>query len=97
MFPIGSHASDGGRAGRDRILFDLCMVLRKVPRGILRDLAKRRLPIGGMAEKIVAEAIVEHLQLCGWRLGAGAQGQAYDDAGAMIPGCGPSCSSSPIR
>ena len=68
MLPIGSHASDGGRADRDRILFDLRMALSKVPRGILCDLGKRRLPVGGMAEKIVAEAIVEHLQLCGWRL-----------------------------
>ena len=68
MFPIGSHASDGGRADRDRILFDLCMALRKVPRGILRDLAKRRLPTDDLAEMIVAEAIVEHLQLCGWGL-----------------------------
>ena len=72
------------------------MALRKVPRGFLRDLGKRRLPIGGMAEKIVAEAIVGHLQLCGWRLGAG-EGQAYGDADALIPGCGPSCSSSPNR
>ncbi len=53
---------------RDHILFDLCMALRKVPRGILRDLGKRRLPPNGFAEKIVAEAILEHLQLCGWRL-----------------------------
>jgi hypothetical protein len=49
---------------RDHLLFALC----KVPPGILRDLGKRRLSIEGMAEKIVAEAILEHLQLCGWRL-----------------------------
>ena len=54
-------------ADRDGILFDLCMALRKVPPGILRDLGKRRLPPNGFAEKIVAEAILEHLQLCGWR------------------------------
>ena len=39
-----------------------------MPPGILRDLGKRRLPVEGMAEKIVAEALLEHLQLCGWRL-----------------------------
>ena len=55
-------------ADRDGILFDLCMALRKVPPGILRDLGKRRLPPNGFAEKIVAEAILEHLQLCGWCL-----------------------------
>ena len=53
---------------RDHILFALRMALRKVPRGILRDLGKRRFPSDELAEKIVAEAIVEHLQLCGWRL-----------------------------
>ncbi len=53
---------------RDRLLFDLAMALRMVPRGILRDLGKRRLPIDGLAETIVAEATLEHLQLCGWRL-----------------------------
>ena len=44
------------------------MALRKVPPGILRDLGKRRLPGDELAEKIVAEAIVKHLELCGWRL-----------------------------
>ena len=53
---------------RDDILLDLCMALRKVPPGTLRDLGKRRLPVDELAEKIVAEAILEHLQLCGWRL-----------------------------
>ena len=52
----------------DGILFDLCMALRKVPRGILRDLGKRRFPPDDLPEKIVAEAIVEHLELCGWSL-----------------------------
>ena len=55
-------------ADRDRILFDLCMALRKVPPGILRDLGKRRYPPDELAEKIVAEAILDHLELCGWRL-----------------------------
>jgi hypothetical protein len=31
---------------RDRLLFDLCMALRNVPPGILRDLGKRRLLCG---------------------------------------------------
>ena len=53
---------------RDGILFDLCMALRKVPPGILRELGKRRFSPDDLPEKIVAEAIVEHLQLCGWRL-----------------------------
>ena len=55
-------------ADRDRLLFDLCMALRHVPAGILRDLGKGRLPGDELAEKIVAERILEHLQLCGWRL-----------------------------
>ena len=53
---------------RENIVFDICMALRKVPPGILRDLGKRRLPCDELAEKIVAEAIVAHLELCGWRL-----------------------------
>ena len=53
---------------RDPLLFDLCMALRKVPPGILRDLGKRRLPGDDLAERTVAEAIVKHLELCGWRL-----------------------------
>jgi hypothetical protein len=55
-------------ATRADLLFDLCMALRKVPWGILRDLGKRRLPSDELAEKIVAETIVAHLELCGWRL-----------------------------
>jgi hypothetical protein len=53
---------------RDGILFDLCMALRKVPRGTLADLVKRRLPGDELAEKIVAEAILNHLHLCGWTM-----------------------------
>ena len=53
---------------RDGILFDLCMALRKVPPSILRDLGKRRFPPDDLPQKIVAEAILEHLQLCGWCL-----------------------------
>jgi hypothetical protein len=53
---------------RSAILFDLAMALRKVPAGTLRELGKRRLPGDELAEKIVAEAILAHLTLCGWRL-----------------------------
>ena len=66
--PASFYALRCGMTDRDDILFDLCMALRKVPHSILRDLGKRRLPINGMAEKIVAEAILDHLELCGWRL-----------------------------
>ena len=52
----------------DCMLFDLCMALPKLPPGILRDLGKRRLPSDELAEKIVGQVILEHLQLCGWRL-----------------------------
>ena len=59
-----------GPAGseREELLFTLRMALRRVPGGTLRDLGKRRLPSDELAEKIVAEAIVGHLELCGWRL-----------------------------
>ena len=38
------------------------------PNPHLRDLGKRRFPTDELPEKIVAKAIVEHLELCGWRL-----------------------------
>ena len=53
---------------RARILFDLAMALRSVPKGTLRDLAKPRRPGDDMAERIVCEAILAHLELCRWRL-----------------------------
>ena len=53
---------------REDLLFTLCMALRTVPRGIFRDLGKPRLPADELAEKIVAKAILAHLELCGWRL-----------------------------
>jgi hypothetical protein len=53
---------------REELLFDLCMALRQVPPGILRDLGRRRLPDDELAERIAAEAILEHLIRCGWRL-----------------------------
>ena len=37
-------------------------------RDICATWARPRLPSDELAEKIVAEAILEHLQLCGWRL-----------------------------
>jgi hypothetical protein len=53
------------RAG---FLSDLAFALRhKVPPGHFRGLAKRSPPRDELAERIVAEAILEHL-LCGWRL-----------------------------
>ena len=53
---------------RDGILFDLCMALRKVPPGHPARPRQAPVPPDDLAEKIVAEAIVEHLELCGWRL-----------------------------
>ena len=41
------------------------MALRKLPPGLLRDRGKRRLPTDELAERIVAEAILEN-----WQLGA---------------------------
>ena len=53
-------------ADRAAMLLDLQTALRKVPPGILRDLAKRRLPGDDAAEKIVSAKLLEHLELCGW-------------------------------
>lgn len=53
------------RSQREAILFDLCMALRQVPPGVLRDMGKRRRPGD---ERIAAAAILEHLLRCGWRL-----------------------------
>jgi hypothetical protein len=53
---------------RDRILFDLAMALRSLPRGALRDLAKPRRPGDDLAKKIVCEAILAHLERAGWSL-----------------------------
>jgi hypothetical protein len=57
-------------ADRDGFLFDLAFALRhKVPPGHFRDLAKRGgSPRDGMADRIVAGAVLDHLLLCGWRL-----------------------------
>ena len=51
----------------DDLLFDLCLALRKLAPATLRDLATRRRPGDDLAEKIAAERILEHLELCGWR------------------------------
>ena len=53
---------------RDDLLFDLQMALGKIPPATSRDLAKRQLPGDELAEKIAAERILEHLELCGWRI-----------------------------
>ena len=42
------------------------MALRRDPKGILRDLAKRRLPSDDLCEKIAAEKIAQHLELSGY-------------------------------
>jgi hypothetical protein len=55
-------------ADRTSIPLVLCVALRRTPLGILGDLGNRWLPDVGLSEKIVAEAILEHLQLSGWRL-----------------------------
>jgi hypothetical protein len=53
---------------RGELLFELCMALRQVPPGILRDLGKRRLPGDELAEKTAAEKILEHLIHCRWEI-----------------------------
>ena len=40
-----------------------------------RGLRPGRFPPDDLPEKIVAEAIVEHLELCGWRMQTSAQAQ----------------------
>jgi hypothetical protein len=59
--------ADTMRDRRDELLFDLCMTLRQVPPGVLRDLGKRRLPGDELAEKLAAEAVLAHLERCRWR------------------------------
>jgi hypothetical protein len=56
------------RTYRDELLFDLCMALRRVPPGVWRDMGKRRLPADELAERVVAEAILEHLIRCRWEI-----------------------------
>ncbi len=58
LFLIRALRYLAGMTDRDRILFDLCMELRQVPPGILRDLGKRRPPSDELAEKIVAESLI---------------------------------------
>lgn len=50
-------------------LLDIRMALSKIEPAIFRDLAKRRHPPWGERESdlhIAAEAILGHLELCGW-------------------------------
>jgi hypothetical protein len=56
------------RNQREAIPFDLCMALRQVPPGVLRDMGQRRRPGDELAERIAAAAMLEHLLRCGWRL-----------------------------
>jgi hypothetical protein len=53
---------------RDDLLFDLQLALRKISPGTTRDLATCRRPGDELAERIAAERILEHLELCGWRM-----------------------------
>ena len=53
---------------RERILFDLAMALRSLPRGIVRDLANPRRRGDDLSERVVCERILEHLERAGWRL-----------------------------
>lgn len=57
--------------GRQSILFAITMALRKIPRGILRDMAKPRLPGDALPEKIAAEKILEHLELSNYEVRQG--------------------------
>jgi hypothetical protein len=53
---------------RERILFDLAMALRSLPRGIVCDLVKPRRPGDDLSERVVCERILERLERTGWRL-----------------------------
>jgi hypothetical protein len=57
---------------RDGFLFDVAYVLRhKVPPSFLREIAKRgggARDEAGAAARAVAESVLGHLLLCGWRL-----------------------------
>ncbi len=56
---------------RQSILFAITMALRKIPRGILRDLAKPR-PLGDeLPERFAAETILEHLKLSNYEVRQG--------------------------
>ena len=55
------------------MLFDLAFALRhRVPRGVLKKIGTERHvrpgQVEGPDEKITAEAILEHLALCGWEI-----------------------------
>ena len=58
----------------------VAMTLRELPGDMLRELATRWPANGNLAERIVAEAIVEHLELCGSRL----EHRPKPTAGAMM-------------
>ena len=58
---------------RETLIFMLRMALRKVPAASFRNLAKTQHIAGDLdlAERIVAERILEHLELCGYRIEPG--------------------------
>ena len=68
LFPVRSQPYGPAMTERETILFTLCMALRWVPPGVLRDLGKRRLPGDDLPEKMAAEKILAHLELSGLEL-----------------------------
>jgi hypothetical protein len=55
-------------SSRDDLLFDLRLGPAKAGIRHLTTSPSRRLPGDDLAEKIAAEQILEHLELCGWRI-----------------------------
>ena len=53
---------------REALILDFIMALRQVPRGTLRDLARRWPPGQNPAERMIAETTVDHLERCRWRV-----------------------------
>ena len=53
---------------RMTLIFSIRMALRSVPAGILRELGKRRLPGDDWPERVIAEAILEHLERSNYRI-----------------------------
>ena len=62
---------------RERLLFTLRLALRKVPPGILRALAQRRLPGDDLAETVAAETILAQLELANLELRQGPPGRPH--------------------
>ena len=66
LFAVGAPRYSAGMTDRDLIIFDLCMALLQVL--VLLQVPPRRLPGDELAEKFVAEKILEHLVRCGWQI-----------------------------